>query len=748
MESFYLLLVIVLIVLSVSDLIVGVSIDALNSLNTVFSSRSIPTWIILGAAGSGILIGVTFSGGMLEVARNGIFRPEQFSFSELIIIFLSVIIAGVFLRNIFININLPLSTTVSIVFGLLGASFFMSVVKIKQSGVLLTDLPQYLNTSKSLAIILGIMASVAAAFILGFLIQWVLRIIFTFHYQKIIHYFGSLLGGVTLSLLTFFILNEIKEVSWMPMEIASFLHDHLPLILFVSLIGWIILFQILQLIWKRIDVSRVAIVAATFTLAFSFAGNDLASFLGVPIAGLESFKTWHTFGIFSENNFLMGFLNEPASEINILLLLSGFIIVLSMLNFREIRSFNFMSDDYPKPGEGTEKQGFFPVSTSIIRGSIMMSSRFGKYISPGIKNWINNRFIQSDSDIQASEVPSNDKLRMLNILIISSSLVYTGIIFKLPLSTAYITFMAALGISLADRKWNKESAVYKVSGIISLIGSWFFNAVIAFILAAVIALLILAVGKIMALILGTMAFIGIIRNRAIRRKRVIITQETEEFPEPTVKAESVLVKTNQDTSNAIIMISKAYFLGFSSFHSENKEQLSEIDAEIEEFNQRMRKLKANIFKIIQKLQQDSIETGHFYVQIIDYLREMAHSIKFVVRPLYEHLGNNHKPFSEEQNDELIRFSTQITDFLNFALHIIKESRFELIDELILKRQDILDLMREQERRQIRRIKKKETNSRNSVLYFTLMSESKNLLLQTVNLLKATRDFVSYTKSAF
>jgi Na+/phosphate symporter len=259
-------------------------------------------------------------------------------------------------------------------------------------------------------------------------------------------------------------------------------------------------------------------------------------------------------------------------------------------------------------------------------------------------------------------------------------------------------------------------------------------------------LLILAAGEIMALVLAAIAFLGVIRNGIIRRKRETIIQVSEEFPELTVKAESVLVKTNQDTSSAIIMISKAYFLGLSSFHSENKEQLYEIGAEIEEFNQRMRKLKANIFKVIQKLQQDSIETGHYYVQIIDYLREMAHSIKFVVRPLYEHLINNHKPFSEEQNEELIQFSTQISDFLNFALHIIKESRFELIEELIVKRGDILETMQAEEIKQIRRIKKKETNNRNSVLYFTLMSESKNLLLQTVNLVKATRDFVSFTRS--
>ena len=236
-----------------------------------------------------------------------------------------------------------------------------------------------------------------------------------------------------------------------------------------------------------------------------------------------------------------------------------------------------------------------------------------------------------------------------------------------------------------------------------------------------------------------------------RRKKVIpkndsASSELDEFSEPLVKAENVLVKTTEDSSNAIIMISKAYYLGISGFHSQNIKLLEEIEVEIEEFNQRARKLKANTYRVIQELQLDSIETGHYYVQIVDYLREMAHSIKYVVRPLHDHLLSDHRPFAEDQYRELIEFSNHVTDFLNFALHIIKVSRFEQIDELILKRKEVLELMHEQENRQIRRIKRKGTNSRNSILYFGVMSETKHLLLQTVNLLKATRDFVSYTKS--
>lgn len=746
MENFYLLLIIVLFILTVSDLIVGVSVDALNFLNTSFASKSVPRWLLFGLAGPGILFGLTFSGGMMQVARNGIFHPDQFLYSEIMTIILAVMIADVLLLNIFKTFGLLVSTTVSIIFNLLGATVAVAVIKIKKSGILLTDLPQYINTDKVLAVISGILASIAIAFIVGFLLQWLIRIIFTFNYQKKIRYYGSLYGAVVISLFSCLVLNAMKGSSWFPGDMGALLQNNTTTILAVSFIASIIVLQILQLLWKKFDLLKLILIIGTFTLAMAFGGNDLANFIGVPLAGFESFKALHIAGVPAAGTISMDILNQPVNPSGFLVFLTGVIIFLSMIYSRKPRVPSFFSDDYSKQNEGLERQGYFPVSRSIIRGSIVTACRLGKYMNPRIKCWVNHRFGQPAGEEKTSDKPFFDKIRVANILVISSALVYAGSSLNLPLSTAYITFMVAIGTSLADRKWNRESAVWRVSGIISLIGSWFINAFMAFAVAASVVLLILVGGNLMALALGTTVVLSVIRKKVFNRKSEVIIREAEEFPETTVKAESVLSKTNQDTSNAIIMISKAYYLGLSSFHSENRDQLGEIDAEIEEFNQRMRKLKANIFMIIQKLQQDSIETGHYYVQIIDYLREMAHSIKYLVRPLYEHLENNHKPFSEEQNEELIQFSNQITDFLNFALHIIKESRFEEIEELILKRRDILDSMRDQERKQIRRIKRKETNSRNSVLYFTLMSETKNLLLQTVNLLKATRDFVSYTKS--
>jgi hypothetical protein len=569
------------------------------------------------------------------------------------------------------------------------------------------------------------------------------RVVFTFQYRERMRYFGGFFVSLVFSLLLAIALSAIKNSYVIPVRWSEQIIQNRNLILVVS---FLIVFVISQLIllFSRLNLLNFTLLAGTFAVAFAFSGNDLANFIGVPLAALDSFNNWIHLGKPDSYSWSTSVLNLPATPNIPLFLLFGTAIFLGIVHFRKRHTYNFIKEESPRNTDGVDKANSYPVSRSIVRGSIITAKKVGRYITPGIKKWVNNRFVPDTNGGNHQE--KFDKLRGTNILILSAMLISSGTNYKIPLSTAYVAFMVSIGTALGDRVWDKETAVHSVSGIFSMMGSWFFNSFFAFILATVITLLILASGNVVGIIIGVLALIPLIRILIKYQKREVIIQEVEEFPESMVRAESVLNKTNQDTSNAILMISKAYFLGLNSFHLEDRQQLEEIDAEIEEFNQRMRKLKANIFKIIQKLQQDSIETGHYYVQIIDYLREMAHSIKFVVRPLYEHLGNGHKPFNEEQNEELVQFGSQINDFLNYSLYIIKESRFDQIEELIAKRQDINELMRDLERKQIRRIKRKETNSRNSVLFFTLMSESKNLLLQTVNLLKATRDFVSYTKS--
>ncbi len=745
MENFYLLLIVVLFALAVSDLIVGVSNDAVNFLNSSFGSKSAPKWVIFTVAALGILLGVTFSSGMMEVARKGIFHPDMFVFSEIMVIFLAVMITDVMLLDVFNTLGLPTSTTVSLVFELLGSAVAVALVKLYKTGGSMFDIYQYINTEKALAIISGILVSVVIAFTVGVFLQWITRMIFTFQYKRKITYLGAIYGGFSFVVLSYFILIGTKGASWLTDERIEWIHSNMASILTLSFVFWTVLFQILILLWKKFDILKVIVLAGTFSLAMAFAGNDLVNFIGVPLAGLESFKAWSNAGGVAPSDFTMGMLKEPVKTNTFMLLLAGVIMAVTLITSRKAKTVIATTVDLSRQSEGEERFGSSPLSRAIVRGSILMGNRMGSVLTPGAKRWIDSRFVHRDQNINQPDKPAFDMIRAASNLVVSSILIIMGTNLKLPLSTTYVTFMVAMGTSLADRAWDRESAVYRVSGVFAVIGGWFLTAVVAFTIAAIVASLISIGGKFMIFVMGGLAIFIVVRSHSIHRKREAV-KEAEEFPEPTVKAESILHKTTKDASNAIITVSKAYFLGLESFYKENRKQLGEIDAEIEEFNQRARKLKANTYKIIQKLQLDSIETGHYYVQIVDYLREMAHSIKYVVRPMYEHLKNNHKPFIPDQYEEIDQFGNHVSDFLNFALHIIKESRFEDLDELIDKRQNILIEMRDLEKKQVRRIRKREINSKNSMLFFNMMSETKNLLLQTVNLLKATRDFVQYTKS--
>ncbi|GET27247.1 inorganic phosphate transporter [Prolixibacter sp. NT017] len=745
MESFYLILVIILFALAASDLIVGVSNDAVNFLNSAIGSKAAPKWLILGVAGLGVLIGATFSSGMMEVARKGIFHPDMFAFSEIMTVFLAVMITDIILLDMFNTFGLPTSTTVSIVFELLGSAVAVAAVKIKEASGSMVELAQYINTEKALAIISGILVSVVIAFTVGTIVQWFTRLVFTFKYEKKIRYIGSMFGGFGFAVITYFIvIKGAKGASWLTPENVAYLTHNMWTILFFSFIGWTILLQILQFIFKKFDVLKFIVLVGTFALAMAFAGNDLVNFIGVPLAGFESFKAWMAAGAVNPDGFTMNILNQPVRTDTYMLLIAGLIMIGTLIASRKAKSVVATTVDLARQAEGDERFGSSYASRALVRSSIRTGDRLKRILGSRVTNWIDSRFEAVPIDDTNPDRPHFDKIRAASNLVVASVLITIGTNLKLPLSTTYVTFMVAMGTSLADRAWDRESAVYRISGVFTVVGGWFLTAFVAFTVSLIIATLISLGGQYMIFVFAAVAAIMVIRTYVFFRKREAKKLEEEDFPEATVEVEKVLDKSNQKVTNAIISTSKAYFLALESFFAQNRKQLAQIDRDVEEFNQKARKLKANISKVVQKLQKDSVETGHFYVQIVDYLREMAHSIKYVVGPLHQHVENNHKPFNEDQVEDLTKFSSQITDFLNFALHIIKESEFDQIEELIAKRQVIIDNIRDLEKNQIRRIKKKEVNSRNSVLFFNVMSETKNLLLQTVNMVKSTRDFITHS----
>jgi phosphate/sulfate permease len=748
MSEIYLILVVVLFALAISDLIVGVSNDAVNFLNSAVGSKSAPKWVIFTVASLGVVAGSTFSSGMMEVARSGIFNPEMFVFSDIMIIFLAVMITDVILLDTFNTLGMPTSTTVSIVFELLGSAVAVSLVKMGALGEPASMLGNYINSEKALVIITGILMSVIIAFTVGAFVQWITRLLFSFRYKKRLKYFGAIYGGIAIAVMThFMIVKGAKGASFMTEGMVSAISENLLLIIIGSFLAWTLILQLLKWIFN-IDILKIIVLVGTFALAMAFAGNDLVNFIGVPLAGFESYKAWVASGAAPEilgMEFLAGKVKTPT----FMLLLAGLIMVITLITSRKARNVVQTSIDLSRQSEGSERFGSSALSRLLVRSSVQFTDTANKFLPDRIVNTMRKQFepVPENDSIAVADRPAFDKLRAASNLIVASILISIATSYKLPLSTTYVTFMVAMGTSLADKAWGRESAVYRISGVFAVIGGWFLTAVIAFTVAFIVARLMMWGGFYATFALIVIAIFVIVRTqiRFSRKNKKVVVEDDDDYADTNINTAKVLDKCNQNTVKAIITTSKAYFLCFEGFFNNERQQLKNALKEVDDFNDKAKKLKGTVYKNIQKLQQDSVGTGHFYVQVVDYLREMAHSLNFVVSPVYTHYENNHKPFTEDQVADFNEFGIELNEFFNYALHLLKDKKFENLDDLVKRRNLLFDQLKELEKTQIKRIKSKSVSTRNSVLYFKVISETKNLLLHLINVVKAQRDFIVETK---
>ena len=756
MENLYIFLVVVLFVLAVSDLYVGVANDAVNFLNSAIGSKSAPRWLIFFMAALGVLIGATFSNGMMEVARKGIFHPDMFFFSEIMIIFLAVMITDVIMLDTFNSLGLPTSTTVSLVFELLGAAVSVAVIKIKiAGGSAFLELSKYINSEKALAIISGILVSVVIAFTVGAIIQYFVRIVFSFNYDRPMKFFGSVFGGIAITVITYFMLVKgISDSTFADIKLAegetlsAWVNLNIPFLLLTSLVGWTILIQILKWIFD-INILKIVVLAGTFALAMAFAGNDLVNFIGVPIAGFVSFKAWIANGASSPEEYSMGMLSGDVDTPDYMLLIAGLIMIATLIFSKKARTVIATSIDLSRQNEGTEKFDSSPIARIIVHTATQFNKRFKKLIPATVQQTINSRFepvvISNHYD---PDPPSFDMIRAAVSLVVSSVLIALGTSLKLPLSTTYVTFMVAMGASLSDRAWDRDSAVFRVSGVIAVIGGWFLTAFIAFTGAAFIALFISLGGKIMIFVFVILAAFIVIRTHVIlKNRKQKSSSDLEDLIDAQDPFEVIIAKSSKQIIKAIT--SSNYIISFSAegFLNEDRDKLKLAQKASDDFSQRSKKNKEKVYSTVQVLSDGSVDTGHYYVQMMDYKREMAHANHFIIEPIITYSNNNHKPFIAEQNSELTKLVAQMDNFFKNALNAVKEEKFESIETLIEEREIIFEILVKLEKNQIKRIKNKEVNTRNSLLYFKIIAESKNLLLHTVNMLKAQRDFIFYTRQA-
>ncbi len=749
METYFLLIVIILIVLAVADLVVGVSNDAVNFLNSAIGSKAAPYVIILIIAAIGIVFGATFSSGMMEVARKGIFHPEQFFFRDIMIIFVAVMMTDIILLDFFNTFALPTSTTVSIVFELLGAAVAVSIIKITSSGSNLADMSQYINTSSALLMISAILLSVVIAFTVGLAIQYLVRIMFSFNFEKNIRYFGAVWGGIAISIITFFILIKgAKGSSFLTDEAVAWIRDHSLMILGLSFVGWTILLQLLQLIF-RLNILKFIVLVGTFALAMAFAGNDLVNFIGVPLAGLESFREFQGSGIADPSGLAMTALAGPVKTPTVFLLIAGAIMVLALWTSKKAQSVSATTIDLSRQEEGYERFESSAAARGIVRGTIALSTALNALTPKPFKNFLSRRFNQEEFREKKKEKGlSFDLVRASVNLVVASALISFGTSLKLPLSTTYVTFMVAMGTSLADGAWGRESAVFRVSGVVTVIGGWFFTAFCAFSAAFILAFLI-HWGQIFAvlglLLLVTFFFINTYR---VHRRRDMERQRDEE----AVKLEGIVVdgenvqksctKSVYQTLSSVAILYSNVINGMVNY---KRSTIKRAVKEIKSLNKETKMLKNNVFQTIMKLKEDDVETGHYYVQVLDYLRETAHCLTFIAEPILEYINNNHPVLIKDQQTDLNDTAQDVNEFFSEVIQIIKKGDYSDLDRPIKKQAVVLDGFTKLKKRQLKRIKNKETGMKNTTIYLNTLTESKNLLLYTVNLLKAQRDFVTYHK---
>ena len=741
----YLIIVIALLILAVSDLVVGISNDAANFINSSVGSKAAPLKVILTIAGLGVMVGATFSSGMMEIARSGIFHPGQFFFSEIMIIFLAVMITDVILLDTFNTFGFPTSTTVSIVFELLGAAVAISLIKIFNSTDNLSDIGTYINTAKALAIIFGILFSVVVAFVFGTVIQFITRLIFSFDYKRYMKYFGAVWGGIAITAIIYFILVKgAKGASFLTPGALEWISENTLNLLLYSFIGLTLFLQLLISVFK-VNILRIIVLVGTFSLAMAFAGNDLVNFIGVPLAGLESYRHFAGDPSFSPDTMLMSSLSEPVKTPTIFLLAAGLVMVATLFLSKKARTVSQTEINLARQGAGSERFSSSRLSRSVVRGSVGFSKFISNVIPDRVTQFVEKRFdfLSYKKQFKSHEdVSSFDLLRGSVNMFVASSLIAFGTSLKLPLSTTYVTFMVAMGTSLADRAWGRESAVYRITGVVTVIGGWFFTAITAFTMAFLIALVINWGGITAALAGLAIAMFILIRSGLKHRKKISIISKKDEIDEKlTLNGLNILNKCNTSIMDVVVSVRKLYFSSVLNLIREDFKKMKKVKKNVDDLNQRTKDLKYNLYPTLRKLEEEFIETGPFYVQILDYLREIAHCLTYIADPIYDHLDNNHPPIIREQVKELHELNESVNSFFDHVEVFIQKQDYSHLDSLVAEQQKILDLIARIKKKQIKYIKSESVGTRNSLMYMNLLSETKNLLLYTVNMVKSHRDFL-------
>lgn len=744
METFYLFIVIFLFVLAIFDLSVGVSNDAVNFLNSAIGSKAASFKTIMIIAAVGIFAGAILSNGMMEVARHGIYQPQYFYFSEIMCILLAVMLTDVVLLDIFNSLGMPTSTTVSLVFELLGGTVALAIIKIINTDGAL-QFGDLLNTDKALTVILAIFVSVAIAFFFGTVVQFLSRTLFTFNYKPRMKYFVAVFGGIAAtSILYFMLIKGLKDTTFMSGALKDWVHNNTSFIVWSCFIGFTILMQVLH--WLKINVFKIIVLLGTFALALAFAGNDLVNFIGVPLAGFSAYLDFTSYGgSIDPEALLMTSLLGPAKTPWYFLIAAGLVMVIALLTSKKAQNVVKTSLDLSRQSDGEEAFGTSPVARVLVRTSSNMATTLMSVVPENIKQWMDTRFNQDEIILENGA--AFDLIRASVNLVLAGLLIALGTSLKLPLSTTYVTFMVAMGTSLADRAWGRESAVYRITGVLSVIGGWFITAGAAFVICFLVATIIYFGGTAAIVALIGLATYSLVRSHLAFRKK-----SNKQTVSPTVKQ---LMNTN-DRSEALVLFrehtrneleSVLAFAGekfdksVHGFMNENLRDLRKVLAAIEEQKFHLRQVKRiGTLGVTQLDRAIAVEKGLYYYQGNDFASEIVFSLRRMTEPCKDHIDNNFKPLSDAQKDEFGKMADEVITFISRCMLEIKRNDYTAFDQLVEKAVSISNALTQLKKNELKRIQGQSGSTKVSMVYLNMIQETQNVVSFTSNLIKVSRKF--------
>ncbi|MBQ3196774.1 MAG: inorganic phosphate transporter [Alistipes sp.] len=731
MSELYTVMLAVLAILAISGLYVGVTNDAVNFLNAAIGSKVAKMKTILLVASVGIILGVLTSSGMMEVARSGMFNPGLFTFHEIMILYVSVMFANVILLDIYNSLGLPTSTTVALVFSLLGAAIAVSLYKISHDAALsLGSLGGFINTTRAMGVISAILLSVIIAFVFGTLVMWISRFIFSFRYLNIFRRWGALWCGASFTAIAYFAVFKALKGVLSTTALYAWISDNLLLAVILCWICCSVVLAFLQLF--RINILRINILTGTFALALAFAGNDLVNFIGVPIAGLDAYNIAKEAG---STTILMEGLNQNLPAQFIWMLLSGVVMVLTL--WTSTKSMNVSQTEISLAGQGddmvTGEQDSNVFSRSIVRASINISNFFDKVTPESVKEFVGKRF--EYEDVEKNGAPY-DKIRAVVNLTTAALLISVGTSLKLPLSTTYVCFMVAMGSSLADKAWGRESAVYRITGVMTVVMGWFVTGIGAFIIAIVVGLLLIWG--------GTPAFVVVTIACAymLIKSNFKSSKKSDSMPE-------VVTENNQvenvigEVCSMMKVSTQIYDRTLVAVLKEDRKALKELVRESKEMYDESHKIKYSLMPALRKMKGSGLELSLYYIQVVDYLNEMAKALVHITKPAFEHIDNNHKGLSQEQTDDLMHINDDVAEIYGNINRMITTNDFSDIDTVLMMRDALFERIVLTTKSELKRINAGEGNTKASMFYLTVMSETKAMVLQARNLLKAQRYFLEH-----